>query len=207
MTAIRTSLRSATQLGLFAGRPFTRGEYVCHYYKRNKEPVKGEYRQVLTEENVSEYICDYATFVLKEDCRATDGLFHISSSAIDEDIMHYTRASLFHENVQIHSDGHIYTKRAIKEGEEFYMNFGIPYWLHQIEETTREPMVRMFCVMKRNGLMVGRRNRFIFNGRYTSPANILSKLSVAKKGDLVQQNGLLNASPRDKLLKLMKKVK
>lgn len=205
MTCIKESLIKNAGRGVFATKSYKKGDYICFYDCRIKDietlddfiySIKNSlndkiyvgFKDIRTSDGVGQIINDYSIFTLDNEDRDENGLFKLSSKKIDDKIEKYIQSSLTNANVAYDSDKNncfkMYAIKDINENDELYSHYGIFYWINKIYNTTNQPFVCLYCLLKTDGLEIQNDTIYLDNEQVTPKYLLENILGILPNGDI-----------------------
>lgn len=224
MTEIKQSLLSNAGNGVFATKAYNKGDYICFYDGEDRDPKSLDefaysianpsngkpftgFDHVKNKDGVGQIINDSCMFELNDEDKNDKGLFSLSSDKINKKINDYKTNSVANSNVGfMGSDFKIYASKNINVGEELYLPYGIEYWISMIMSKNKDPMTRLYCIIK-NNLLIVCNNQLYFNNVLTSPSIIFEIIGTTSDSNLIKGYGLCDYNNKKKIIKLIDLLK
>jgi hypothetical protein len=223
MTIIKKSLIENAGNGLFAKKKYKKGDLICFYdcEERNISSIDDfiysiinpfnkklyiGYSEIRSERGTGQFINDYCMFILNDDDRDDRGFYKLTSKNINNKIKEYIHISKIHTNVEFKKDKtnllNVYASKEINENDEFYLHYGIDYWLSKIRLTTNEPFTRLFCLLKNETLTINASYIYL-NNIIITPEEALDILRILPNGSIIKYYGLEKYTNLIKLKKII----
>jgi len=218
MTCIKESLIKNAGRGVFATKSYKKGDYICFYDCQIKDIVTLDdfiysikngpnnktyvgYKDVRTSDGVGQIINDYSMFTLDNEDRDENGLFKLSSKKINDKIEQYIESSITNTNVAYDSDGNfkMYAAKDINKNDELYNHYGIFYWINKIYNTTNEPFVSLYCLLKTDGLEIKNDTIYLDNEEVTPEYLLENILGILPNGYISKYLNLENYTNIEKV--------
>jgi hypothetical protein len=223
MSIIKKSLIDNAGNGLFATKKYNKGDLICFYDCEEKKinsindfvysiinPFNKKlyvgYSELMNKNGTGQFINDYCMFNLNDEDRDENGFYKLTSKVINDKIREYTHVSKTYQNVEFKNDNtnllNLYASKDINENDEFYLHYGIDYWISVIQFSTDEPFTRLYCLLK-NKVLICKSNNFYIDNKIISPEYLFDILQINPNGSIIKHLKLENYNNVEKLKKLI----